>query len=195
MRLHQSATSFIALAASFAALALADYQGKLELDNGGCSIGADDTVIGFSANFYSYPYGASSYTDTNYYNGGSYATAGFIGSADLVPNPNFSQLNNFPSEHFSSLNGVDVPVTNFVMELFGYFKGMSLTLKFIFQFINLFIFLSLPFFFFFTFWVHQICAQNGFLHFILFLVSHFCSSHLPPPQKSVAMLTQILWTH
>lgn len=123
MRLHQSTTT-IALVASLATLALADYQGKLELDNTGCSIGADDTSNGFSANFYSYPYDSNTYTDPAFYNGGAYSANGLIGSVDLINNPDFTQLNNYPTEHTSDLHGVEVPVTNFVMELFGYFKGM-----------------------------------------------------------------------
>lgn len=118
--------SLLSLALSYTKSANADFQGKVETANVGCSITGLESVNGFSANIYSYTFSdVSDYTNTAFYNG-DYSTAGLVTTVSLVDEPNFNNNQGYATETSGSLYGVEIPITNFALELTGYFYGMYL---------------------------------------------------------------------
>ena len=122
--MHTSLSSLTVLALSFAGSALADFQGKLNQANPGCNFKGVQSVQGYSANFYNYPYGNSIFTDSDFYRGQYMGNANPIATVAVVPNPDFTSNANFDTTAFAELYGVpNIPITNFALDLNGYFHG------------------------------------------------------------------------
>lgn len=122
--MRPSLPSLTALALSFAGSALADFQGKLNQANPGCNIKGVQSVQGYSANFYDYPYGNSIFTDSNFYQGQYMGNADPIATVAVVPNPDFASNADFHTTAFAELYGVpNIPITNFALDLNGHFYG------------------------------------------------------------------------
>lgn len=100
----------------------ADFQGKVLTSNAGCLLSGLSSTQGYSANIYSYSWDdLSDYSDTAFYNG--QYTSHLITTAKLVQSPNFIQNLGYSTTASSELWGVEVPITNFVAQLTGYFYG------------------------------------------------------------------------
>ena len=127
-----STFSLASLALSWSSSVLADFQGRLSSANHGCSISGIQSVNGYSAKFYSYTYSDLTYTDTNYYNG-AYTKPGLITTVANVPSANFVANDGYATTASGELFGAEIPITNFALELTGYFYGTySSFLKFVF---------------------------------------------------------------
>ena len=118
-----STFSLASLAISWSSTVLADFQGKLNSANQGCSISGIQSVNGYSANIYSYTLSDLAYTNTNYYNG-NYKNPGLVTTVPIVENPNFARNEGFATAASGELFGAEIPITNFALELTGYFYGM-----------------------------------------------------------------------
>lgn len=101
----------------------ADFEGKLVTSNRGCSFKGLTAVTGYSANIYSYSWNdLTHYSETNFFNG--QYSSNLISTASLVLDPNFVNNEGYSTTETSELWGIDVPITNFVAQLSGYFYGM-----------------------------------------------------------------------
>lgn len=111
----------------------ADFEGKLLTVNTGCTISGVSLANGYSANIYSYSWDdLTDYSNTEFFNG-KYSSK-ILTSASLVTNPNFINNNGYSTSTTSELWGIDVPITNFVAQLTGYFYGMYLINSIFFSF-------------------------------------------------------------
>lgn len=153
MRFSSTAFSILTFVLTFSSFARADFDGQLQTTNIGCNIPNLNPVHGFTANIYSYAYNdLSDYTNTAFFNGGY--SSSLITTVANVVDPNFINTAGYPGPTTSKLYGVDVPITNFAMELSGYFYGMYFSLnvfmKKIFFFVSVlgaaFFFLAYPFY-------------------------------------------------
>lgn len=116
--------SLLVSALSCAGTALADFQGKLIAQNEGCDIKNIKSVNGFSANIYSYTYSdMSDYSNTAYFQNG-FTQAGLITTIANVPDAQFDNNQGFEVSTTGELWGVNIPITNFALDLSGYFYGM-----------------------------------------------------------------------
>lgn len=123
MQFSSSAFSLLSLFLAFANFASADFDGILKTTNIGCNIPNFNPAHGLSANIYSYAFNdLSDYQNTAFFNGG-YAS-NLITTIPTVLDPNYVQTNGYAGQASSLLYGVQVPITNFAMELTGYFLGM-----------------------------------------------------------------------
>lgn len=120
--MRSSLFSLVPLLLSWSSTAFAAFEGQLATSNIGCNIKVA-TVNGFSANIYSYSYDdTTDYSQTAFYNG--QYTSSLITTVSNVADPNFDYNAGASTTETSALWGVDIPITNFVAELTGYFYGM-----------------------------------------------------------------------
>jgi hypothetical protein len=116
--------SLASIALSFAGPALADNVGKFNLVNSGCDIKGLTSILGYSANIYSYPFTESFYTDSSYYQSEYMGNAAPIATVPILSNPGFRSINGSTTTAVAELYDIpNIPITNFALDLNGYFHG------------------------------------------------------------------------
>lgn len=109
----------------------------------GCDISGMSSTAGYQANIYSYKAGdTADFSRTDYYLS-SYAAGGPITSG-FVADPQFISTNNALGDT-KTIGSLEVPISNFAMELTGYFYGMlhfSAELSYFFSLQSFFILLT-----------------------------------------------------
>lgn len=111
------------LSFTYIGLTNADVVGVVNLGATGCLFGSLASTPGFNARFYTYKYfDYSDISQTDYY-GTSYLTTTPVNSTFGITDPQFIFGNTANVPGSGSLYGVDVLITNFLLELTGYFLG------------------------------------------------------------------------
>lgn len=100
-------------------------QGKVETSNIGCDISGLQSTKGYSANVYTYPLDNTQYySQTDYYLS-SYAMSAPI-TTGILSSGQFLQTVNANDVETGTIGSLVFPVSNFAMELTGYFYGKFL---------------------------------------------------------------------
>lgn len=117
-----SASAFLALLSSAAGLG---DQGKVVTSNTGCDLSNMVGSAGFQASVFSYPIGnTQQFSSTGFYLGG-YSDNGLITNG-FVSDAQFSQQINGNQQQMGTIGSLEVPISNFALELTAYFYGMLL---------------------------------------------------------------------
>lgn len=120
-----SASALLALVASAAGLG---QQGKVATSNTGCDLSAMVGSPGFQASVFSYPIGNTQmFSSTGFYLSG-YSDNGLI-TTGLLADAQFSQQINGNDEVSGTIGSLEVPMSNFALELTAYFYGMCQTIR------------------------------------------------------------------